>query len=136
MTKKILIAALVLCLLAGALLLLFGLQLKTTLASLQVSTPDIGELHDGVYKGAYDGRLVSAKVTVTIIDGLITSITIDEHKNGRGTPAEIIIDNVISAQSLEVDTITGATQSSKVILKAIEEALGGEGGGEFVVCSL
>ncbi len=37
--------------------------------------------------------------------------------------AEIITDKVIDTQSLQVDAISGATYSSKTILKAIENAL-------------
>jgi len=35
----------------------------------------------------------------------------------------VIVDSVIENQSLDVDAISGATYSSKVILKAIENAL-------------
>ena len=37
--------------------------------------------------------------------------------------AEGIIDEVIAAQTLQVDTVSGATRSSKAILKAVELAL-------------
>ena len=50
-------------------------------------------------------------------------IVLIEHKNERGAAAEEITDKVIAAQSLQVDTISGATSSSKVVLKAIENAL-------------
>jgi uncharacterized protein with FMN-binding domain len=43
--------------------------------------------------------------------------------NGKGKPAEVIPQKVMDAQSLQVDTISGVTSSSKVILKAIEKAL-------------
>ena len=46
-----------------------------------------------------------------------------EHKNGQGTPAEVIPEKVVETQTLEVDIVSGATYSSKVILKAIENAL-------------
>ena len=40
-----------------------------------------------------------------------------------GEKAEEIIYEVINMQSIDVDTVSGATYSSKVILKAIENAL-------------
>ena len=46
-----------------------------------------------------------------------------EHQTGLGGKAEAIIDQVIQNQSLEVDAVSGATTSSKTILKAIENAL-------------
>ena len=65
----------------------------------------------------------AAKVSVTVKDNKITDITLLNHKNERGKPAEVIPEKVLKAQSLQVDTISGATNSSKVILKAIENAL-------------
>jgi uncharacterized protein with FMN-binding domain len=53
----------------------------------------------------------------------IEYIELVKHKNGRGGPAEIIPIKVVEAQSLDVDIVSGATSSSKVILKAIENAL-------------
>jgi uncharacterized protein with FMN-binding domain len=46
-----------------------------------------------------------------------------KHVNGQGKPAEVITEKVIETQSLQVDVVSGATYSSKVILKAIENAL-------------
>jgi uncharacterized protein with FMN-binding domain len=46
-----------------------------------------------------------------------------EHRNGQGEAAEVIPQMVVDAQSLQVDAISGATFSSKVILLAIEDAL-------------
>ena len=46
-----------------------------------------------------------------------------KHDHGRGKKAEIQTDLIIKNQSLNVDVITGATASSKAILKATENAL-------------
>ena len=40
-----------------------------------------------------------------------------------GNKAETIVDDVVDKQTLDVDTVSGATVSSKVILKSIENAL-------------
>lgn len=53
----------------------------------------------------------------------VSFIKIIEHENGLGGKAEKIVDDVISRQSLEVDALSGATVSSKYIIKAIENAL-------------
>ncbi len=53
----------------------------------------------------------------------ITDIDILKHDNGKGKAAEAITSDVIKNQSVQVDVVTGATYSSKVILKAIENAL-------------
>lgn len=88
-----------------------------------VANVDISKLSDGIYVGEYDVDFIYVKVEVIIISGAINKIDLIKHDNDRGSTAESIINNVIVNQSLEVDTITGATNSSKVILKAIENAL-------------
>ncbi|QTX33854.1 FMN-binding protein [Aminithiophilus ramosus] len=60
---------------------------------------------------------------VTVEGGVVTAIDLLRHENGRGEKAEIVVDRVLAAQSLRVDAVSGATGSSKVILKAIERAL-------------
>ena len=56
-------------------------------------------------------------------DGVIVSINLLEHGNERGKRAEEIIGDVISEQKIDVDAISGATNSSNVIKKAIEKAI-------------
>lgn len=87
---------------------------------------DISNIPDGVYVGEYDVDFIYAKVEVTVQNGAVTNINILEHKNGRGKPAEIIVDKIIKEQKIDVDTVSGATNSSTVIKKAVENALKGE----------
>ena len=94
-------------------------QLTTT----EISDIDLSTLKNGVYEGSFKVLPVSVKVEVTIDNKEITKIDIIDHSNGQGKPAEIITDRVIEAQSLDVDIISGATYSSVVILKAIEDAI-------------
>jgi uncharacterized protein with FMN-binding domain len=91
-----------------------------------ITTPDLHNIDDGKYTGSYRSRVVRAKVQVSVQDHGIKTINILKHFNGQGSNAEVIVDDVITAQSLEVDTVSGATISSKVILKAIEIALNKE----------
>ncbi len=84
---------------------------------------DISDIPDGIYVGEYDVNFVYARVQVTVQNGVITGIDILEHKNGRGEPAEIITERIIAEQKIEVDTVSGATNSSIVIKKAVENAL-------------
>ncbi len=90
------------------------------------SNLDISDVSDGVYVGEYDVDFVYAKVEVTVQNGVITNIDILEHKNGRGNPAEVVIDRIMKEQKIEVDAVSGATNSSTVIKKAVENALYGE----------
>lgn len=88
-----------------------------------ISNIDLMEVQDGTYTGSYGKLPVDAKVKVTVTNHKITEIQLLEHVNGKGAQAEAIPEQVMKAQSLEVDVVSGATYSSKVILKAIENAL-------------
>lgn len=88
-----------------------------------IESIDVSSLESGTYVGEYSVPPVSATVEVRISDGRIDQILLLDHGNGMGQPAEAIIDDVIEKQSLQIDSISGATYSSRVILKAIEDAL-------------
>ena len=93
------------------------------LMSLKIENVNVSEVSDGTYAGAYKQFPIDVEVTVTVKKGEIQDIKINKHVNGKGKGAEEITKDVISQQSLKVDTVTGATYSSIVILKAIERAL-------------
>jgi uncharacterized protein with FMN-binding domain len=95
------------------------------LAGLPVSNVEVAKLADGTYTGSYRVFPVSAEVRVTVKNHVITEIELLRHRHGQGKAAEVIPGKVMEAQSLQVDVISGATYSSKVILKAIENALTG-----------
>ena len=84
---------------------------------------DIGNIPDGTYIGEYDVNFIYARVEVTVRDGAITNNDILEHKNERGKAAEIVTDRIIAEQKTDVDAVSGATNSSTVIKKAVENAL-------------
>lgn len=96
---------------------------KNITSTLETKDVDISKIKDGSYIGECNAKFVEAKVRVNVKNGKITGIDLLEHRNGRGKPAEVIPQRVVAAQSLKVDTVSGATNSSKVILKAIENAL-------------
>ncbi|MBU3154590.1 FMN-binding protein [Clostridium estertheticum] len=96
---------------------------KQIVKGIKIDTVDLSEISDGKYTGSCDAIVIGAKVAVTVKNHKITSIVLLEHKTERGKPAEVIPARVVKTQSLQVDTITGATNSSKVILKSIENAL-------------
>jgi uncharacterized protein with FMN-binding domain len=93
------------------------------LVDLTIPDVDLTKLENGVYTGSYKAFPVAAEVRVTINDHKITGIELVKHDNGQGAPAEVIPKKVVEAQTLDVDIVSGATYSSKVILKAIENAL-------------
>lgn len=98
---------------------------KDEMAQIEIKDIDISKKNDGKYTGEYNVNFISSKVVVNIENKKIKDITLLEHKNERGHAAEKIINDVKAKNSLKVDTISGATNSSKVILKSIEKALEG-----------
>ena len=108
-SRKILIAACA----AAAVLVIGGAVLNGITArakSIPVSEPDFAALEDGKYSGEYSIAPVSVKAEVTVENHRMTDIEILEHFCGLG-------------QKAEVDSVSGATVSSKCILKAVEQAL-------------
>ena len=84
---------------------------------------NISDIPDGVYVGEYDVNFIYAEVEVTVQNGEITNINILEHRHERGKTAEVITDSIVDEQKIDVDAISGATNSSTVIKKAVENAL-------------
>ena len=85
---------------------------------------DLDSLPPGTYTGEYEAGPVRAVVSVEVAGAQIQNLERLEHRNLLGKKAERQIPSrVLSAQSIRVDTVTRATASSMVILKAIEVAL-------------
>lgn len=98
---------------------------KRTVKETTFGNLDISSVPDGVSVGEYDVDFVYAKVEVTVQNGAITNIDIPEHKNGHGSRAEVVVDRILEEQKIDVDAVSGATNSSTVIKKAVENALTG-----------
>ena len=99
---------------------------STTFKNLTVITPDLTQIGDGVFRGMYDLKGTPVKVTLDVViqNNRIVSIEIIQHISSPiGKRAENIIDKIIEFQNLDVDVVSGATASSKSILKAVENAL-------------
>jgi uncharacterized protein with FMN-binding domain len=84
---------------------------------------DFTAIPDGTYRGSEDASIVKATVEVTVKDHIITNAKIISHQNGKGKPAEVIVDDFVKNNSVAVDTISGATLSSYVLKKAAYNAL-------------
>lgn len=127
MVKKVLI--IVICILIigcigfGVKYLISVKEYQKKVKNIRIENVDLQKVKDGDYIGSYDVNFIKAIVKVQVKDHKIMTIKLLEHKNERGKKAEVILGKVIKAQSVKVDTITGATNSSKVILKSIENAL-------------
>ncbi len=91
---------------------------------IELGQVNLDSIPPGTYTGEYEAGPVKAVVSVEVDGAKIQNIEILEHGNLLGKKAEREIPSrVLSAQSVQVDTVTRATASSMVILKAIEVAL-------------
>lgn len=98
-------------------------EYQRLVANIEITDIDISRITDGTYTGEYNVDFINAKAEVTVKAGATTMIDLLEHKNERGAPAEKITGDIIREQKVDVDAISGATNSSKVIKKAVENAL-------------
>jgi uncharacterized protein with FMN-binding domain len=102
----------------------FALQeYRQAVNAITISAVDLTTIPDGIYIGSYNALWVAAEVKATVKDHKIVALDLLQHKQERGKPAEVILNQVLQKQSLQIDSISGATSSSKVILKALETAL-------------
>jgi len=126
--KKVLIGVVVVALVLVVVFRVVVSRLESNLEELNrltIEDIDLNNIEDGTYEGSYGSFPVSAVVEVTVKNHEITEIKLTDHSNGQGQPAEVLPERVVEAQSLQVDVISGATYSSRVILKAIENSLNG-----------
>ena len=93
------------------------------LARVPVKSISLEEIEDGSYEGSYKAFPVTVKLNVEVKDHKMTKIAILQHENGKGKKAEEITGDIIEEQSLDVDIVSGATYSSMVIIRAVEDAL-------------
>ena len=99
----------------------FGGRDKTPLLTGPVNNE---KLTDGAYEGSYKAGPNKTLVRVTIKEGKIVEIEIVKHRAWKGKKAESIIPRrIIENQSTRVDAVTGATNSSRVIMNAVQRAI-------------
>jgi len=86
------------------------------------------DLTDGVYKGTGTGYAGDITVAVQIKDKQIVAIDILSSSDDAAffKRAQAVIDKIIEGQTLDVDTVSGATYSSRGIISAVKNALTGE----------
>lgn len=95
------------------------------------TNPDTQRFNDGTYAGpvtdAYYGPM---QIQISIQGGRLTSLKVLKYPSDRRTSVRInrealpmLRDEAISAQSADVDIISGATLSSKAFIQSLDGAL-------------
>ena len=88
---------------------------------------NFSNLSDGTYSGTGKGRNGDVKVSVKVKGGKVTSITIESSSEDAkyfDRAKDTVIGEIIDSQSLNVQTVSGATMSSNGIIDAVANALG------------
>lgn len=82
---------------------------------------------DGTYEGSGLGFGDTITVSVTIKDGRMTDISV-LYADGEDRPyynqALTMLDEMLTTQSAEVDTVSGATLTAEGLIDAVADALG------------
>ena len=87
----------------------------------------VGGYKDGTYEGTGMGFGGEITVSVTVADGKVAEITVlsaDGEDPAYYDQALAMLEEIVSAQSTEVDTVSGATFSSTGLIDAAADALG------------
>ncbi len=85
---------------------------------------DMASLTDGTYRGSGTGYDAPIDVKVTVKGGKIEAIAVTNARESR--PYRSIKDiptQIIKAQSLRIDAVTGATMTSNAVIMAVAKAL-------------
>lgn len=124
---KIVIAAIIAVVVVGCIFLANNLisvqRYQNAVQNTTYEHVDASGIPDGTYIGEYDVDFIYAKVAVTVESGIIVQIELLEHRHERGSTAEGIEQRIVEEQRIDVDAISGATNSSTVIKKAVDNAL-------------
>lgn len=91
---------------------------------IEITDLNITQLNNGIYTGSYSHNRWRNTVEVTVDKGQIVSIKpIKTVLFERNDITNELFKRVLAKQKLNVDTISGATITSKAYLKSIENAL-------------
>lgn len=88
-------------------------------------------LKDGTYTGqAEQTRYGAVQVQITVSGGRITNVTVPEYPSGNGRDQQInsyaipqLVTETLSAQSADVDMVSGATYTSRGYLQSLQSAI-------------
>ncbi|HHY44923.1 MAG TPA: FMN-binding protein [Firmicutes bacterium] len=114
----------------GGLVLLVGGMLvwlmsgQSTIKEMQIADVDLSTVPDGVHEGSFKQGRWNYRVAVTVKDHKITRVELLSKRDKMFEKMyQTEFNRVLAAQSPNVDAFSGATVSSKALLKAIENAL-------------
>lgn len=104
------------------------IAVRSPLGSLADSTSlSQGQYIDGIYEGSAQGYRGTVTVQVNVSGGMISSITVESYRDDESffsRAKDTVINAIIAGQTTDVQTVSGATYSSRGIIQAVANALG------------
>jgi uncharacterized protein with FMN-binding domain len=92
--------------------------------SMEIAPVDLSQVRDGTHRGQFTYGGYTYIVEVSVSGGRITSIVpVANRDTGPAKAAEGVIPRILEEQRNDVDVVSGATTTSKALLKAVETAL-------------
>lgn len=92
--------------------------------NLEIRDMDLSSMHDGTYHGAFTYGGFTYEVEVTIRNYTIIDIEIESNRTTKyAKMAEGVVQNVLARGNTAAEVVSGATTTSKALLKAIEQAI-------------
>lgn len=111
---------------------LISFPVTETISDQQVTEQkEKGNYKDGVYTGVGKGFRGTTEVQVTVKDGYIADITILSFRDDQEffhKAQSAVINAILTEQTADVSTVSGATFSSSSIMDAVADALGSSAG--------
>jgi uncharacterized protein with FMN-binding domain len=121
--KAVVIIILISAVIFGAMTIWTG-YLQDRVRKMQIENTDLKGLKDGKYPGNADIGGYRYRVEVVIRKGRIAEITaVDNRKSKYAGYAEGVFRKIIRDQNANTDAVTGATTTSKALMKAVANAL-------------
>jgi uncharacterized protein with FMN-binding domain len=91
---------------------------------MEIQNVDINDLQDGEYIGSFTYSGFEYRVRTTVDAHRITNIEILKNRNTKhAKQAEAVVIEIINRQTPNVDAVSGATTTSKALMKAVENSL-------------
>ena len=100
-------------------------------ASTAIASGGSTGMADGTYTGdSVTNRWGDVQVEITVADGAITDVTVLQYPDGENKSVQInqralpsLIESTLTAQSADVDTVSGATYTSESYRESLQTAI-------------
>jgi len=122
---RIFLYIVVVILVIGGVIFIYFNQGLSKYRKMAINDVDLTRIENGTYQGEFTGGRWKNKLEVTVQDHKITDIKMLQASEMSGLKGigEEVFKKVEEEQSLQIDTVSGATVHTKAILKSIENAL-------------